>query len=316
MGETMVNRHRKVATCAVAMAWLASLAALLAVVWSSFEAHPWICPRGEIIELRFAPNDRVFSVQLMRMTEKPAHRVLVVDAATKAVLLEVDGVRARVVCFDSKGKQLAVLWPQSLTVYDLATAVKRFEVPEAELRTIDAEVQSCQPWLKPTPYSIAFSDDGKHLILTPHFGPRCVDFAWELSNGRRTLEHRESHNWAGQNLARDRSKWFHGIWPGPSPRVYQQADGHRITYCFRFPFHIFADFTTDNAGLITIHSDGALLLWEIRETDNENASIRHSEFLTGLETSRAFALLHRTRKLAFIDAAGQLRYRPLLGKAQ
>lgn len=59
-----------------------------------------------------------------------------------------------------------------------------------------------------------------------------------------------------------------------------------------------------------------MFLWELRDTDNENATILQSELSTGLEKSLAFTLLHQSDRLAYIDSQRRIRFRKLFAKAK
>ena len=131
-----------------------------------------------------------------------------------------------------------------------------------------------------------------------------------------TQDYGQASNWSEQGMALDRSMWVSGGWPGPTPRVFDCKDGHRMTFCFRHPYHKFCSFTRDSKHLLTLHQDGAIFLWELRNTDNENATILQSELSTGLETSLAFTLLHQSDRLAYIDSQRRIRFRKLFAKSK
>lgn len=268
-------------------------------------SKPWIAPPGGVRLFRFSPNDRLFAMVLHATPSLSKSRLVVIDRETGNVLIDMNGSNPTNLGFNREESLLAVLWEDALQVYELPAGNTVLKVDKHK---VDQMVAT-----RFDPQSLAFTDDSTMLIAaSDRYLDPTVETAWDLRTGETATQYGSASFWYEYGLASDRSKLFGGGWPGPTPRVFDRHDGHRITYCFRAPYHIFATFTRSNLNLLTIHEDGAMFLWELRDTGNDNAVILRSELNTSLEQSLGFAILHQSDRLAYIDENRRLRYRPVL----
>lgn len=288
---------------AVFLSLLVLMAVSALVIQTGSETPAWTAPPGVVRRLQFGPDDRRFAFTLMQPNDKDHERLIVVNRESGRQCLDTTGLGPGTFCMDASGQHIAVLWADRLRLY---TLVDGRCVHSIERQLIDQSLASTVDL-----HSMSFTDDGTTLVIATHQSTiPPVESAWDIRTGQQVKEYGRASHWIGRGLALDRSKFFGGGWPGPTPRIYDCYDGHRITYCFRHPFHIFGSFTRYSDHLLTVHEDGALFVWEVRET-GDNAAIVHSATNTGLESSEAFAILHRSDTLAHIDSHGRLRYRRL-----
>lgn len=262
----------------------------------------WTCPTGEVLYLKFSPDDHYLAAFVRRPSDRITCQLLVLDTRTQATLLMADGIWPTHLCFSQSSDRLAVMWYGKLAVYDVFHGELIFEVPPPNSHGYCA---------------IGLSQTGEQLVMrsTMRLDEPMHEVAWEIESGTSTAEYGMPRLWdgleAGMLLSPDGSTWTSGGWPGPTPRVIRLDDPGFYTYCFYFPWPIFRDFTPDSQNLITLHEDGALFLWELRNTGNENARIVKSEAHTGLESAKGWALLSTSGRIAYIDQDDRLRFRRL-----
>lgn len=291
----------------------ASLFSLLAVAISIAEFSPLeqLCsvPPGEISFFAFAPNDRVFAVLLHQPDDRANYQLMVIDHESRRTLLHTTGLVPTNLCFNADAKSIAVLWADGVRIYTLADG--------RCVQTIEKKQIDHRKFPDRGLYAMAFSDDGKRFIMASEkHASSSSEAAWDLETGMQTQDFGPASYWSEFGMALDRSKWVTGGWPGPTPRVIDREENRRITACFRYPYHIFCSFTRDSKHLLTLHKDGAMFLWELRDTGGENATILQSQLNTGLERSLAFALLHQSDRLAYIDSQRKIRFRRLFAKTK
>lgn len=262
----------------------------------------WRCPTGEVVYLKFSPDDRYVAALVRRPNDRVTYELLVTDTRTQAVLLEIVDRGPTHLCFSQSADRLAVMWYGKISVYDIPSGKSTLEVP---CRTQSRALRA-----------IGLSPDGEQLVMRSMMDlERPVnEVAWDIEAGTSTPKYREPTLWDGLGngilLSPDGSTFTSGGWPGPTPRVRRLDDADFYTYCYYFPWPVFRGFTPDSRNLITVHQDGALFLWELRNT-GENARILKSEAHTGLETAKTWALLSSSERIAYIDAQDRLRFRGL-----
>jgi len=283
---------------------LASLAAIcIAVSRTDIPAQTWRLPHGTVHIFRFSPMDK-YAAFVLREPQSPAaiHRLIVVTPDRGSVLLDTHGYYATNLCFDSDASHVAVQWADAVRVYALQDG-------------------SCTQTIKKTP-SIAtldcmgFSGDDATLIMSDTTTPSHIS-AWDVSTGKSVLSQVEVPHWAGSGVAPDFSKWFsHRGWVTPGPSVVDVKLGRRMTHCVRLPYPMYASFTPDSQNLLTVHTDGAILLWELRHTagdgrsllPSQNAKILASCTESGVEKAIAFAVLNKTDQLGYVAANRTLQF--------
>lgn len=294
---------------AVAIA-IASLAAFCVMVSrTKVRTKTWQVPPGTVYLFRFSPTDKHAAVVLQEPHSPAAvHRLIVVAPDSRTVLLDENGYFATNLCFDLSGRHIAVRWADGVRIYALrdGACIQSIEISQ---RTA---LFDC----------MAFTDDGSVFAMANKESPS--DFvAWAVSTAEPVGMLGKVSHWAGQSIAGDFSKWFsHCGWVTPGPSIVNVNLGRRITHCVRFPPHIYAAFTRDSSNLLTVHKDGAILLWELRDTvhdeeyllPSQNAAILNSHIEDGIQDAIAFAILHKTDRLAIVaaDRTFQFAHLPLI----
>ena len=283
---------------------IASLAAFCVLVSrTNVRTRTWQVPAGTVYLFRFSPTDKHAAVVLREPQSPPAvHRLIVVDPDSRTVLLDENGYFATNLCFDRSGRHIAVRWADGVRIYALrdGACIQSIEISQ---RTA---LFDC----------MAFTDDGSVLAMANKESPSDFD-AWPVSTAEPVGTPGKVSHWAGESIAGDFSKWFsHRGWVTPGLSVVSVNLGRRITHCVRSPPHIYAAFTRDSSNLLTVNKDGAILLWELRDTvhneenllPSQNAAILDSHIEAGIQDAIAFAILHRTDRLAIVAADRTLRF--------
>lgn len=203
----------------------------------------WFAP-SEVSGLLFSPNDEFFAAILKHPGNRVLSRVIVAHRHSNAAILDMNGVWPTNICFDQQGRQIAVQWADALRMYELSTGrcISAIERREFDHRKFSERGLS----------SMAFSDDGQSIILaSDQWADTPMEAAWHVDSGLLTENKRPASIWSGPGLAPDRTKWFVGGWPGPSPRVDDRKDGRFIAACVHNSFPIFASFTRDSENVLT-----------------------------------------------------------------
>lgn len=290
----------------VIIAFASLVASCVAVSRTNVSTRTWQLPPGTVHIFRFSPTDQ-HAAFILQEPQSPAgiHRLIVVAPNTGKVLLDENGYFAGNFCFDLSGRRIAVHWLDRVRIYTL---------PDGSC------IQSIETSKRTALFNcMGFTDDGSVLAIANKKSPSDYE-AWNVSTAKLVSTHGKISYWAGSEIAADFSKSLSPAgWVTPGPSVVDINLGRRITHCVRLPHHIYATFTRDSLEMLTVHKDGAILLWELRDTvqdatsllPSQNATILASRVEAGIETAVAFAILHKTDKLGFISADRTLRYTDL-----
>lgn len=257
----------------------------------------WRCASGEIQWMEFSPDDRTAAFIVRRPADSNIERqLLIVDTNTWAVLIEDEGTWPTNVCFSAAGERVVVAWNSVFAIYDLKSGKRWCRIPTDWFHYMDG--------------AVGFSPGGDQVVALRHrYQEILEERAWDLGTGERTTDFERPAIWHGWDLTRDGTTSTTRGWP--TPRISRLDDPEFRTYCFYFPFHIFQIFTPDSRNLLSIHPDGMAIMWELRDTDNENAKIVKSEADTGLEAVDLLSLTSTSERIAYLDADGTIQFYPL-----
>jgi len=240
-----------------------------------------------VCSINFSPDDAfVVATTWANADTQSNSQIVVIETTSGREVCSLDSDRGTAICFTPTGDAVAVLSRGSVSLYDARTGTKVIGVNPA-IRDVKFEAIE----------SVGFSPDGRFLIGADRLPNRSERFrAWDLGTGETVAVPEGEFHWAGRGLSPNGRLFEEGGWPGPTPRVFDCRTGERITYCFREKWPVAAAFTPDSQRLVTIHKDGALVVWELRETGNENARQLLSE--AGFEGCTALAIAWRGNHVA------------------
>lgn len=112
--------------------------------------------------------------------------------------------------------------------------------------------------------------------------------------------------WYGRNLSVDGSMCFAVGFHDSTPRVFRR-NGDFVGYCYRHPSIVNAWFTRNNAELLSLHTDGALIRWDLSNV-NEHKQVQSVSLsmqpellkfhgVVPLNSESAFALIDRSGRM-------------------
>ncbi|WP_206036406.1 WD40 repeat domain-containing protein, partial [Crateriforma spongiae] len=264
---------------------------------------PWSDSKSAIYQLTFSPNDDLFAVLTEPLSEDENVRLRVVDRKLGRTIVDTNGMAICSPCFDKRSKLFAVFIGTSLVVYDLNTGETVLKIDRMDI--FDGKTAA-----------MGFSRDGDILILDKlsafGFEETPPDrLAIAIASGERINTSETPAIWYGKNLAPDGTKWFGGGWPGPTPRVFHR-NGNYIGFCYREPNISRAWFSRDSNSLLTLHSDGALVKWNLNsENDSDELNPVSIADCPDLLESKIVTPLHTQDSFAIVDAAGHMSARKL-----
>lgn len=247
--------------------------------------------------LHFAPEGQrlVLAVEPKAGDRDP--EILVLDASGSE-LYRFPAKRPLAICFSPQGTTLAVLTVDSLIVHDLAAMEQETLITRTN---INRHIRA-----------LAFSDDGQVIVgRGESFDEAHERMAWDAKTGEEVAVPEGIAKWCGTGFSPDGRLFFSGGWPGPTPRVFNVDSGEYLTYCYRDPWPIAGAFTPDSKTLATMHTDGVLVFWEIKDTGGNNA--KQLRMQAGFDNCTSFAISPDGNRIAYADKNGRVRLHTLAG---
>lgn len=254
----------------------------------------WKSTDRTVTHLLFAPDDDRLVVSVL--TEEVKLQINILSIANTKENYRFEALSPISFCISPDGSLLAMLDDDELTLHDIAK--KQISV-RIDRETFDPEIQS-----------LGFAADGAILVgAVEYLDPEKEQIAWNTTTGETVPVPAGTVTWHGRGLSQDGTMFFSGGWPGPTPRIYKTDRTGRITYCFYDEWPIAAAFTPDSKNLVTIHEDGLLVVWEIKETGNDNARQLVTE--RGFDDCKVFAISHDRKRIATAEKDGSIRIRKM-----
>ena len=262
----------------------------------------WVTRDAHLGGLLFSPDDRRFSVLVHDVAPDEDTRLLVIDRRDGRVLHQDDVPFVEIRCFSKDSTHFAYAAGLELVVVDLDD--------QKQILRLDRITNSID--------CLGFSRDKKSLVIARHPGESPADAPEQvvsIADGNVVDDNMDSpfvygRALAGSGITPERTKWFAGGWPGPTPRVFHW-NGESICYCYRSPNISDAFFAPDGKRLVTIHTDAAVLLWKLTGKVDGGGEIIDQRTYSDLKRSKDWTMLNQELALAYINENGRLKKLPL-----
>ncbi len=265
---------------------------------------PWSYSESEIYSVDFSPNDDCFAVLADVRTEPASARLMVVSRGTGRTLLDTMGSQIFNPCFDQHAKYCAVFIGSELAVFDLSTGSRVFDKQRSEIFNGAAA-------------AMGFTRDSDFLVLEQF----SVSFGFErapssritfaLPSGEQVNSTASPSFWYGRNLSVDGDMCFAGGLREPTPRVFRR-NGDFVGYCYRAPNITNAWFTRESDALLSLHTDGAFIRWDLSDV---NAADEVQRVSTSMQPElldfQVISPLHNENSFVVIDRAGKMSCRKI-----
>jgi WD40 repeat protein len=253
----------------------------------------WKSDGATVEAVCFSPDDMVMVVTTRNASDAQNQQYLVIEAAEGREVCRLDARHGWPYCFTPSGDTVAVVWRGTISLYDARTGDKRVEINPVAPGAVFEPIQA-----------FAFSPDGRIVIGADRQVSRESLRAWDATTAESLRYQEGQYCWVGGGLAPDGRFFFEGGHTGPTPRIFKSGSRNRLTYCFRDEWSIAALFTPDSRNLVTLHEDGVLVVWELRETGNENA--RQLLVMPGYKGATSFNIAHSGNMLAVVMDDGSV----------
>ena len=226
--------------------------------------------------------------------------MIVVDRGSGRELIQAESRFVINPCFDSNGRYLAAFMQHGLVVYDLQQGGEVLTKGWSEIE-------------KGKTLAMGFSSASDSLIMQPYsvfgFEVPSRSVAFQIPSGEPVPAPGEPVFWYGDRLSSDGSKWWRGGYPGPTPRVFDR-NNEFIAYCMRWPNIRNAWFMRDAKSLVSQHTDGRWIRWDLAQAIDGAATPIATSTLVIPDTNLV-TLLNTEDSILSMEKDGRARLFPI-----
>jgi hypothetical protein len=226
------------------------------------EFSPWRYTESSIHRLVISPNDKYFAVITDHLNDHESCQLIVVDRHSGQELIRAESRFIRNLCFDSRDSYIAAAMFDGLVVFDLQ---ERREVLTVGWQELDYE----------STMAMGFSFTSDCITMQAYsvfgFNMQSSRVAFQIPSGKPIADPDEPAFWYGDRLSRDGSRWWSGGLHGPTPRVFDRNNSF-IAYCPHEPDIRNAWFSRKSDSLVSWHSDGKWVRWDLSHVKDKKAA--------------------------------------------
>jgi hypothetical protein len=161
--------------------------------------------------------------------------------------------------------------------------------------------------------AMGFSPASDSLIMQAYsvfgFDTQTSKIAFQIPSGEPISEPAEPGLWYGDRLSADGSKWWGGGHHGPTPRVFDRTNEF-IGYCLRWPNIRNAWFTRDSKSLVSQHTDGTWIRWDLAQV-TDGAAVPVATSVPGILDTNLIALMNTEDSLLAMEQNGKAQLYPI-----